>query len=87
MNYTVPSSNSSSSNRSNHISSSFDYFLKLDVDCLFATTAIRIEAVIDPLERYSVYIQGNVNYFIFCDGIDRDDHRNDDDDDDDNYND
>ena len=72
MNYTVPSSNSSSSNRSNSISSSFDYFLKLDVDCLFATTAIRIEAVIDPLERYSVYIQGNVNRK---------------DDDDDNYND
>jgi hypothetical protein len=75
MNYTVPSSNSSSSNRSNSISSSFDYFLKLDVDCLFATTAIRIEAVIDPLERYSVYIQGNVN------------RKDDDDDDDDNYND
>jgi hypothetical protein len=50
------STSSSSPNRSNSLSPSFDYFLKLYMDCLFATTAISIEVVIDPFFMHSELI-------------------------------
>ena len=34
----------------------YAYFYKMDVDCLFARTDLRIESAIDPLEQYSFYI-------------------------------
>jgi hypothetical protein len=32
-----------------------DYFFKMDIDCLFARTDVRLESLIDPLQRYSFY--------------------------------
>jgi hypothetical protein len=32
-----------------------DYFFKLDVDCVFARSDVRLESLLDPLERYSFY--------------------------------
>ena len=33
-----------------------DYFFKMDIDCVFARTDVRLESLIDPLQRYSFYI-------------------------------
>lgn len=35
--------------------SSYDYIVKLDMDCLFANMNIRLEEFLDPQERYSIY--------------------------------
>lgn len=32
-----------------------DYFFKLDIDCVFARSDIRLEALLDPQQRYSFY--------------------------------
>lgn len=34
-----------------------DYFLKVDMDCLFARSDLRIETILDPIQQYSLYIQ------------------------------
>lgn len=33
-----------------------DYFFKMDIDCLFARTHVRLESFLDPQEKYSFYI-------------------------------
>ena len=33
-----------------------DYFLKMDIDCLFSRGDLRIESALDPFEQYSFYI-------------------------------
>lgn len=38
-----------------HLFPSVDYFVKLDVDCLFARLDLPIETILDPYEQYDMY--------------------------------
>jgi hypothetical protein len=36
-------------------SSDANYFFKMDIDCVFVRTDVRLESLLDPLQRYSFY--------------------------------
>ena len=50
------------------LNSTARYFLKLDIDCIFARMDLRLESLIDPYDRYSIYLSQSSTITRFTSG-------------------